>query len=186
MVANPLAGDSASPASASASLILRAPAGEVQWPGVRAPRAWCSRPSRRSGTGEGASGQGDPAQAGLRARRSRQLQSRISRRGQGPHQPLRPWRGRWCGRGGSGHLAAGGPAPVYLYPTCLLTSPPRAQGTPWGRDAAARKCGRVQVHARLLPCSGHLKEQHRHGACVCSTAAHKVLGKIRLLFVEKN
>jgi len=58
----------------------------------------------------------------------------------------------------------------------------------------------------LLLCSGDLKEQHRHGAWlpvsnmrialqqqkeqlqddVCSRAAHKVLDKIPLLFVEKN
>ena len=65
MVANPLAGDSASPASAAASLILRALAGGVQWPGVRAPRARCSRPSRRPGTGGGTNVHGYSSAGGI-------------------------------------------------------------------------------------------------------------------------
>ena len=97
---------------------------------------------------------------------------------------------------------------VYLSPTCLLTSPPRAL-PPVSRvrghhEVVMPRLGNVAAarSARgLLLCSGDLKEQHRHGAWlpvsnmrialqqqkeqlqddVCSRAAHKVLDKIPLL-----
>ena len=151
MVANPLAGD-------SATRPLRPPPPPPLSSGR--PRAACSGPGCGR-HGNGVHGHpGGPELVRAPAARATQRRQDCGRGGPGSCNPGYPGAGKDptspCDPGaagdagaGSGHLAAGGPAPVYLYPTCLLTSPAHAQGTPWGRDATSRNStGMVPAYAQ--------------------------------------